>query len=652
MPGSRIHKSNWLIWLIIIAGTVCGLVAGAFIALLYDLPQIRSLENYRPSAVTKIFSADKVLLDELFVEQRLPVPLAAIPDYLKTALITTEDRTFYSHSGIDFRGVLRAIWKDIRAGGFVEGASTITQQLAKTLFLTPKKSIVRKLREALLAVQLERRYTKDEILELYLNQIYLGSGAYGVESAARIYFGKSVHELTLAQCALIAAMPKAPSRYSPRVDLGLARKRRDIVLRQLLDTAKIPLDLYEQASRETIVLASRKKDINRAPYFVAYVEKLLEENIGQALFKDGLTVYTTLSYELQKAAEVAVNNGISSLAARIKDSHHPVASEPQCALIALDVQTGSILAMVGGKDFSESAFNRATAARRQPGSAFKPFVYAYAIEQGYPQSRLILDSPIIFKGAKDGDDWRPENFSGTYQGEMTLRRALSLSRNIPAVRLIEMLGPSSVVRFARTLGIESDLKPNLTLALGASETTLIELTSAYAAFPNRGKHIKPLAIEKILDRSGRILWRASPQATQAMSRTGAAVMTDMLQAVIKEGTAKKAKQFGRPVAGKTGTTNDFKDALFIGFSPSIAAGVWVGHDNFTTLGPKETGSRAALPVWIEFMAAAFEKRSSSYFDIPDDVVRLPIHTKTGAVVQTSAASGVAWALFKKETAPR
>ena len=632
-------------------GALFGIIAGIFLAITHDLPQIQALETFSPSAVTRIYSADKELIAELYLEKRDPVLLKAIPHYLKTALIATEDNNFYKHSGVDLKGILRAIIKDILARKFVEGASTITQQLAKTLFLTPEKSIMRKIKEAFLSFQLERRYTKDEILELYLNQIYFGSGAYGVESAAQTFFGKPVTDLSLAECALIAAMPKAPSRYSPLINKDLAVKRRNIVLKQMANSGMITETACNESVRETIIFGKQNKKPAKAPYFVEYIKKLLEETLGSSrLYKGGLTVYTTLSFQLQKAAEHAVENGLYALETRMK-KQGIIDPCPQGALIALNVQSGGILAMVGGRDFDKSPFNRAVSARRQPGSAFKPVVYAHAIERGFPQNRMILDAPVVFKGAKNGKDWQPENFSGKYKGEITLRKALAQSVNIPAIRLLEMLGPSSVAQFGYNLGIKSSLAPNLSLALGTSETTLIDLTSAYAVFPNMGKSIKPFGVMEILDREGRIIMQGKPEQKIAMSRAGAAIITNMLCGVVREGTGKKARSLKRPVAGKTGTTNNYRDALFIGFSPSVAAGVWVGQDNFTTLGKRETGAKAALPIWIEFMKKALENSRCQYFDIPDDVVQVRIDALTGRLAPDDSRQAVS-AIFKKGTEPK
>jgi penicillin-binding protein 1A len=651
MTKIRITKSKVITLIVVFSGILCGIIAGVFFGLTRDLPQIRALENFNPSAVTRIYSADKVLLAELFIEKRDPVPFKDIPHYLKTALIATEDRKFYKHSGVDIKGVLRAIIKNIWAGEYVEGASTITQQLAKTLFLTPKKTIIRKMKEAVLSFQLERRYTKDEILKLYLNQVYFGSGAYGVESAARLFFGKTAKSLNLAECALIAGLPKSPSRYSPLVNLELALKRRNIVLKQMAATGIITEPILNKALKQTLLPEKSGFDPVKGPYFVEHVRKFLEETIGPTrLYKSGLTVFTTLSWPLQKAAEQSVENGLFALEKRMI-KNKIINPKPQCSLISLDIQSGGILAMVGGRDFYKSPFNRATVNGRQPGSAFKPIVYAYAIEKGFPQSTLILDAPVVFKGARKGEDWRPQNFSDDFKGEITFRKALTLSKNIPAVRLIEMLGASSVSRFGHTLGIKTPLLSNLTLALGSSDVTLIDLTASYAVFSNRGKLINPYCIMEVVDKDDRVIWRVKPRKKVVMSRAGASIITNMLKGVIEEGTGKKARIIRHSVAGKTGTTDEFKDALFIGFSPSISTGVWVGKDDFTTLGEMETGAKAALPIWIEFMKKALADKPYQYFDIPDDVVQIRMDATTGFLVQENSHRGVK-ALFKKGTEPK
>ncbi|OGP63307.1 MAG: hypothetical protein A2V65_11175 [Deltaproteobacteria bacterium RBG_13_49_15] len=647
MPFSPVKRKIITIFAIIIGAVACGVGIGAFFALTADFPQIRSLQEYRPSAVTRIFSSDEVLLAELFQEKRNPVPLSEVPDRLKSAIIATEDRNFYQHTGIDVKGIARALVKDLFAGEFVEGASTITQQLAKTLFLTPQKTVARKIKEAILAFQIERRFTKDEIMELYLNQVYFGSGAYGVESAARVYFGKTLKELNLAQCALIAGMPKAPSRYSPFINRDLGRKRRNTVLKQMLDTRIISQKEYASASREALLPEGARPHILSAPYFVDHIKKLLEKEIGESLlYKGGLTVNTTLSSGMQIHAESALLKGLQALTERMRQNRikNP---DPQGAFIALDVKSGAILALMGGKDFVKSPYNRAISAKRQPGSAFKPFVYACAVENGFSQNHLILDAPVSYHGQKDGEEWRPDNYSKEYLGEIPLRKALSLSQNIPTIKLTEILGPSSVIRLATQMGIDSPLSPNLSLALGTSEVSLLELTAAYAVFANGGEWIQPYSVTKVLDSDQKEIWSMSSVRKEVMSRSGAAIITNMLQAVIEEGTGKKAKILGRRLAGKTGTTNDFKDALFIGYSPSIVAGVWVGQDSAVPLGNDETGSRAALPIWIDFMEAALAQTPDELFDIPEDVSVVYMDPETGHTI-SEGVPGAVKALFRKE----
>ncbi|HSM73093.1 MAG TPA: PBP1A family penicillin-binding protein, partial [Desulfobacterales bacterium] len=589
----RFTKTGLIVALGAILALTGGALVGAILALTRDLPQIRSLEGFSPSAVTRIYSADGLLLAELFQENRDPVEISQIPADLISALLTTEDRNFYHHSGVDPRGVLRAAVRNLRAGAFVEGASTISQQLAKTLFLTPKKTLVRKLREAILAFQLERRYTKDEILTLYLNQIYLGSGAYGVAAAARRYFDKPVTDLELAECALIAGLPKAPSRYSPLLNPDLALARRNLVLRQMRDTEAISAERYHLAiSSPLAITPGSRRETPVAPYFIETVKAELEAAVGPArLYREGLRVATTLSSRLQTAAESALGKGLETL----NGSQSPAngGSPVEGALICLDIRTGGILALVGGADFSSSPFNRATAARRQPGSAFKPMLFACAVEQAITQASPLLDAPVVFRGADRGRDWAPAIFSPDFEGEIPLRRALAASKNIPAVRLMEKVGPQAVVRFAHRLGIESPLQPNLTLALGASEVTLAELTAAYAVFARQGNHIRPFGLAEVQDRAGRVIWRARPQKSAAMSREDAAITTDLLTAVTREGTGRGAGVPGHPLAGKTGTTDEYRDALFVGFSPEIAAGVWVGRDDRRPIGPEATGARSA-----------------------------------------------------------
>jgi penicillin-binding protein 1A len=383
---------------------------------------------------------------------------------------------------------------------------------------------------------------------------------------------------------------------------------------------------------------------------VNYIEAFLEETLGDAsLYKGGLSIYTTLSYEMQAAAELAVQNGLRDLEQRML-SRGIVDPAPQGALVSIDVSSGGILAMVGGRDFQESQFNRAASALRQPGSAFKPIIFAYAVDRGYSQSRALLDAPVIYKGANAGRDWMPQNYSKTFQGEMSLRRALALSKNIPSIRLLEMLGTSSVTGFAHRLGITSPLEQNLSLALGTSTVRLIDLTAAYRVFASGGESTLPFGVTEILDHSGRLLWRAKPARQLVLSPQSAAITTDMLQAVVQEGTGRKALALGRPVAGKTGTTDQFKDALFVGYSPSIVTGVWVGQDKYESLGKGETGAQSALPIWIDFMGTAMATRPYQVFTAPQGTVRVAVDPVSGKRLADNDPDAVQ-ALFLKGKAP-
>ena len=609
-------------------GILSGGLAGVFLGLVYDLPEINQLKLFKPSSVTTVFSSDNQVITQFYLEKRFPVSIEKIPKILIDALVVTEDRNFFQHAGVNLKAILRAMIQDIKAGEFKQGASTLTQQLAKTLFLSPEKSIIRKIREAILSIQIERRYTKNEILELYFNLIYLGSGAYGVEAAAQTYFNTSVTDLTISQAALLAGLPKAPSIYSPLNNLGLATKRRRIILAQMRQADIISPREQLLANKEPILVKPKIAPLSHALFFVAYLKNILNSHPELTTgFSNGLNIYTTLNYKLQIVAENTVQKQIQLLKNRMGKNGlvNPI---PEAALIAIDIKTGGILSMVGGTDYTKSQFNRAVQAKRQPGSAFKPFVYATALEMGYSQSDTLLDAPLEYSQG-NSTSWEVKNFSRTYQGEMTLRKALALSKNTPVVRLIEKIHPEAVIRFAQKAGIHSPLTPYLSLALGTSEVSLLELTAAYIPFANKGTQVTPSVIVKITDTQGHTIFQHSVDRHSIMSRENAAVMVDMLKAVIFEGTGKKAAHIKKDIAGKTGTTDRYKDAFFVGVSPDIALGVWVGNDNASTLGPYETGARAALPIWINYMEVFLEDKPFQYFDIPDGTKMMYLHPNTG-----------------------
>ena len=566
--------------------------AGGYVYSLFsDLPDISKLEGFNPIESSIVYSSDGQVLSEFYVERRTYLPYYKIPIKIKQAFVAIEDRRFYSHHGIDFFGILRAIYKDIRAQGMVEGGSTITQQLAKIVFLKPEKSIKRKIKEAIISVQLEKRYTKEEILGMYLNQIYFGTRAYGIDAAASTYFGKSADQLTVGEIALIAALQKAPSTYSPFKKPEKAMARRDLVLRKMLEEEFITKAEYENARQEPLPLKPFFRKFE-APYFVESLRQRLEE-VYPDIYTGGYRIHSTIDFAMQKAAEEAVAHGIDAINRRVKPG-------VQAALIAIDIRNGHIKALVGGTDFWETQFNRATMAVRQPGSAFKPFVYATALEKGMNEESTIVDGPITFPGGKASKSWSPKNYDGKYHGAVTLRTALALSLNTATVRLASQIGIRDVVDTAVRAGIKSHIDPYLSAALGAADVTPIELTAAYMTFAT-GKKIEPLYYSRLTSRDGFVIEEAESPAEEVFSDKTVAQMKTMLRAVVESGTAASAREIKRMVYGKTGTTNNFSDAWFIGFDDSIVVGVWVGRDNHIPIGSKEAGSRSALPIWIDFM---------------------------------------------------
>ena len=598
-----IQRKRLFIYLGILS-VVLGIGAGVLAVSAFDVPEVTALEEYRPSATTRLYSDDGGLIAEFYMENRTPVSLAHIPPHVRHAFLAVEDPRFYSHSGIDLIGVMRALFANLRAGKVVQGGSTITQQLTKMLFLEPEKTLTRKVKEAVLSLQIERRYSKDEILNLYLNQVYLGSSAYGVEAAANTYFGKGADRLTLSEAAMLAGMPQAPTRYSPFLNPDRARTRRHHSLERMYDEGYITKEDMEAADKDPLVTRPTRFVSAKAPYFVEYVRQALEEKYGSTtLYRGGLNVYTTLNMKMQEDAEEALAKRLEELTKR----HHREGKEVQGAVLAIEPATGQIKAMVGGTDYAKSQFNRATQAHRQPGSAFKPIVYAAAIEKGHSPEDVFVDAPVSYHGASAAARWRPTNYDGKYEGRITLRRALARSVNIIAIKLMDDVGVKEVIDCGRRLGIRSEMPPYLPLALGATDATLMEMTAAYTVFDNKGIYVEPVGIIKIADREGRMVGESTPKSWQAITPDTAATLTDMLTGVIQFGTGFKAKELNRPAAGKTGTTSDFKDAWFIGYLPSLVVGTWVGYDDHKPIGPKETGAVAALPIWLDFMKAYVEE---------------------------------------------
>lgn len=625
----------------------------------HDLPGIESLRNYKPPTITKIFSDDGEIISEFSVEKRQVVSLDRIPDHLVQAFVAGEDARFFQHKGLDYMAILRALFRNIFSGEIVQGGSTITQQVVKSLLLSPEKSFKRKIREAILAYRIENYLSKEEILFLYLNQIYLGHGSYGAAVAAENYFGKSIEELNLAESALLAGLPQAPSRYSPLNNREQAKKRQIYILERMAEEGFISTAELVEALQIPLEIKNRQNSfMEKAPYFVEHVRKYIEEKYGkEALYKDGLQVYTTIDLNSQKIAQEALKSGLKEIEKR--ERYATVETEDESlplegALICFDLESGYIKAMVGGRDFKKSQFNRATQARRQTGSAFKPIVYASALDKGYTPISVIVDSPFIYEW---GDErWKPKNYGERFLGPITLREALTRSINIVTVKIAQDIGIDSISDCAKKLGISSSLQNDLSMALGSSSISLYDLTKAYAVFANQGKIFKPIFIKKILDREGNLLEENLPlyypkepsQEEQALSPQTAYLMTNLLEGVVQNGTGWKAKALKRPVAGKTGTTDEFLDAWFIGYTTELITGVWVGFDDERSLGENETGSRAASPIWVNFMSKMLRDKPVQEFPVPEGVEFVTVDARTG---QVGSGSETILECFKEETIP-
>ncbi|MBV9103111.1 MAG: PBP1A family penicillin-binding protein, partial [Candidatus Eremiobacteraeota bacterium] len=572
-----------LILVVFVAGIVGGIVASYSRA----LPDISRMADYQPSRTTRVYARDGTLLATLYRENRIWIPIDRIPKMVRDAFIATEDRNFYQHHGVDFGGIIRAAYADYRHESF-QGASTITQQLARALFLSNEVSVSRKIQEALLAIEIERQYTKDEILERYLNLIYFGSGAYGVEAAAHTYFGTDVAHLTVAQAAMLAGLPAAPSDYSPYVDMARAKRRQGHVLDRMATSGYISraeADRDEYAPLRLIGERPHGLLSYRYPYFTTYVNHVLEQQFGtKATYEGGLDVDTTLDERLQRIAQDAVDWGVEHAEAEGIGAREE-------ALVCIRPATGEILAMVGGTGFSlKNQFNRAWQARRQPGSSFKLYVYTAAIDSGMPPTTIEDDSPISYPMG-DGTVWSPMDDDGAFYGAMTLRYALAQSRNVVAVRLAEQLGIDRVVAYAHRMGVAEPLEPNLSLALGSSVVTPLDQAAGYATIANQGVHIDPTPIRIVRDSLGQILLdNRFPQETEVVSAGTAYIITSMLESVINEGTGYPNAVIGRPAGGKTGTTSSYRDAWFIGFTPDLVAAVWLGNDDYSRMNESYGGN--------------------------------------------------------------
>lgn len=725
--GAPARRRSWrrvVIALLFAAAILGGSFFGALLANEGDFPQVSSLEDYKPNLITQVYAEDGTLIGEFAIERRVVVGFQDIPPVLRNAIVAVEDAEFWKHMGINPWRIPGAALANLRSGTRGQGFSTLTMQLSRVLFLTPEKTYSRKVKEMVLAFQIEKTFTKEEIFTMYCNQVYFGHGNYGVEAASRFFFGKHISELTLPEAALIAGLPQNPARLSPIEHPEAALERRGHVLDRMVEEKYITHVEAEAARAQPLGLHIRKPPPSIAPYFLEEVRKYLEREYGsQRIYQGGLKVYTTLDAGIQRAASRAIHEGLRALDKRVRgfvpstesalvdgqlpDDLHldewdwPIREgevvrgvvlasdrstaevrigayratvdrssiawtgrtnvgqvlprgavapfrmlalseqegqkqakvileqepEVQGALLALEPDTGAIKAMVGGYDFERSKFNRATQALRQVGSAFKPILYSAALEKlGWTPATTILDAPISFPDvSQPGGVWQPQNFDLRYLGPIPLRRALEGSRNVPAVRTIQAVGVDTTIQYARKLGITSDLPTVYPLALGAGEVTLEQMTDAFSTFANQGIRMEPYFITRITDSEGNLVEETHPRGHDAIRADTAYLMTSLLRGVVQRGTAIRARSLGRPIAGKTGTTNDWTDGWFIGFEPSLAAGVWVGFDDKRkSLGRGEEGGRSALPIWMSFWKAVMSDKPQEDFPIPGNIVFVPV----------------------------
>ncbi len=602
--AKRIILGFGLVILVMLTGIGCGFLTAS----MNTKPDLAN--DILPPASSQIYDINgNEIANVHAAENRRPVKIEQVPKDLQNAFVAVEDNRFYEHSGVDPRGIMRALYANIRGRGVSEGGSTITQQLAKNAYLTQDRTITRKIQEVFLALQLERQYTKQEILEMYLNQIYFGQGAYGVQAAAQTYFGKDVDKLTLNECAMLAGIPKSPNYYSPANNMQAAQARKAVVLDQMAKYGYIANSQAQKTKQEQLTLVkpvAKEKD-NTAAYFIDYVTQTLIDKYGaDAVYTEGLKIYTTLDMDMQKAAEAAVKK----LPTYRTDGNG--VQQPQAAIVAIDPHNGYIKAMVGGRGTDQ--FNRATMAVRQPGSAFKPFVFAAALEEHFTPNTVINDAPIDIGG------WRPQNDSGSFSGKVTMREVAQHSINVPTVKIAQKIGIDKPIYYAQAMGISTFVldgaqnDKQLATALGGMTkgVTPLEITSAYGTFANKGVHVEPVVIVKVLDRNGKVLEQSEPKQNSVISANSAAELTDMLQTVIKNGTGRKA-DIGRPAAGKTGTTSNYHDAWFVGYTPDLVAGVWMGNDDNTPM-HGVMGGQLPAEIWKAFMQKALAQTPAKNFD--------------------------------------
>jgi len=749
----------WALVLLVVSSLLGGI--GTYFYLSEDLPRISTLKDYRPPIITTVYSDDDRKIAEFYKERRIVIPLSKMPKMLIEAFVAAEDARFYQHKGIDFFSITRAFFKNIEAGTIVQGGSTITQQVTKSFLLTPERSYIRKLKEAILAYRIDKSFSKDEVLFLYLNQIYLGHGAYGVEAASENYFGKSVQGLNLAECAMLAGLPQAPSRYSPFRNPERAKQRQIYVLNRMLAEGFITnIQATEAINRVLDIKPRRNWYIEEVPVYTEHIRRVLEKKYGaDALYKEGFKVYAAVNIEMQKAAREEITKGLKALDKRqgyrgplnqlapediemyakelqmeydlqpleegqavkgvvievdnnqntvtvrmgnalgiidLKDMRWARKPDPeisffetrvnrpgealsvgdvilvtvksriedtdmwslaleqkpkaQSALMCLETETGLVKVMVGGRDFRESQFNRAVQSRRQPGSAFKPIIYAAAVDKGYTPATMIIDSPIVFEDTERDFTWKPRNYGEKFFGPTLMRKALAKSRNVITIKILRDIGVDYAMDYARKLGITSHLSRDLSIALGSSGISLLEIVTAYSVFANGGYLVEPVFITKIVDRDGNLIEEVNPNREKMIEKNTAYIITSLLESVVKHGTGWRVRDLKRPVAGKTGTTNNLYDAWFVGYTPRYVTGTWVGFDEEGSLGKSETGSRAASPVWLGFMKRILQDKPVRAFQVPEDVVFSKVDAETGLLPIPESEKTI-FECFKEGTVP-
>jgi len=654
---SRKRWRNSLIALIVLVFVFTAIVSvHTYTVYQEQLPSFEKLHNIEPSINTRIYDRNGVLLKEFYSENRVLTPLEEMPEHLRNMLIASEDQKFYDHWGLDLRRLAIVAVTNLAAGEIRGGASTVTQQLARMLFLTQSQTLERKIKEAMTAVKLERTYSKDEILEMYLNQHYFSRGAYGVAAAARLFFDKPVSELSISDCAILIGLLKGPNVNSPLNDPEKARQARNRVLNSYYRWGGLIEPLYDSLREAPLEISPPEEDPGIAPYFTESVRRDILAKYGEdILYSGGLKVYTSLDVKLQAAAEQAVFKRVDSLRAMIERNYSPndrsytynlpdtvdlygdsirVYKKIQGAFVALDNSNGDVLAMVGGRSFEKSEWNRAIQATRQPGSAFKPFVYTAAIDNGINPTDIMDDNPIVLD-IPGAEQYRPHNFDNKFKGPITIRDAIRMSRNLVAVRLILRVTPQEAIYYARRLGITTPLEPVPSLAVGACDVRVVEMVSAFSTFPNHGIHIPYRLVHKIVDRYNRVLEdNTAVRKDEVLSAQTAYMMVSLMQSVLEPGgTGQRARWMGftRPAGGKTGTTNNFCDNWFVGYTPQITAGVWIGFDTKTSIGRGHDGARNGAPVWTEFMISAHDSLPIMDFEEPEGIVHLDVCLESGEI---------------------